>query len=574
MNARTNPWLRVLQFDEIEPTPLPELPVPEDLSSLDDAALAALDGTLVDIFDEVSAGDIDADVLAYLGTVAEALNKIRSEGAQREQAAADAAEQIAALRDQVHPVAESDPEPEPEPGDEPAPEPAPEQEPGSGEPHVSPATAPTQPEATAPVPVTASVGRRAPAPALRDVSRGAPRVRPPARQESPAQITITAGADIPGIATGSRLADLDAVADATHRRARQLTDNGQKANIATIEYPIAHVVGQAGMDDSANLAVINEARNPQNLVAAGGWCGPLEPLYDLLRIDGNDGLLNLPTVRVARAGIQVPSPIVMPADLSTLSFVWTNQNDIDALTQPAGPDKACIRVPCPTWTSYTLAAYGICVTHGNLADRSFPEMTREYVGMVVNAHLHQMSALQIAAIQTGSTAIAGPAIVGTWATFAADIDLAAEFYREKYHMPMNATLEIVLPAWVKVVMRGDIGARAGIAPEDVSDAQLAALFSNRNLRPQFIQDWQPLANATAFPTSLKSIIYPAGTWVLGDGGSLDIAVARDSALNAVNDFTVMFTEDFQFVAKVGAESLVVTSTIAVDGRTNSRTATA
>jgi hypothetical protein len=59
-------------------------------------------------------------------------------------------------------------------------------------------------------------------------------------------------------------------------------------------------------------------------------------------------------------------------------------------------------------------------------------------------------------------------------------------------------------------------------------------------------------------------IFAEGTFLFLDGGTLDLGVIRDSTLVGTNDYK-MFVETFEGVAKVGIESLKVTSTINVNG---------
>ena len=59
-------------------------------------------------------------------------------------------------------------------------------------------------------------------------------------------------------------------------------------------------------------------------------------------------------------------------------------------------------------------------------------------------------------------------------------------------------------------------------------------------------------------------IFAEGTFLFLDGGTLDLGIIRDSSLVGTNDYK-MFVETFEGVAKVGVESLKVTSTIAVNG---------
>jgi hypothetical protein len=49
-----------------------------------------------------------------------------------------------------------------------------------------------------------------------------------------------------------------------------------------------------------------------------------------------------------------------------------------------------------------------------------------------------------------------------------------------------------------------------------------------------------------------------------DGGTLDLGIIRDSTLVGTNDYK-MFIETFEGLAKVGIESLAITSTINVNG---------
>jgi hypothetical protein len=49
-----------------------------------------------------------------------------------------------------------------------------------------------------------------------------------------------------------------------------------------------------------------------------------------------------------------------------------------------------------------------------------------------------------------------------------------------------------------------------------------------------------------------------------DGGTLDLGLVRDSTLNSTNDYKI-FLETFEGVAKVGVESLRVTTPVILAG---------
>jgi hypothetical protein len=59
-------------------------------------------------------------------------------------------------------------------------------------------------------------------------------------------------------------------------------------------------------------------------------------------------------------------------------------------------------------------------------------------------------------------------------------------------------------------------------------------------------------------------LFAEGTFLFLDGGTLDLGVIRDSTLVGTNDYK-MFVETFEGIAKVGVESIKVTSTISING---------
>ena len=72
---------------------------------------------------------------------------------------------------------------------------------------------------------------------------------------------------------------------------------------------------------------------------------------------------------------------------------------------------------------------------------------------------------------------------------------------------------------------------------------------------------------TAWPATTSFLLFPAGGYVAGDGGTIDLGVIRDSTLNATNDFTLAFTEQFMLTAQRGPAARSVTVATVVDGQT-------
>ena len=525
--------------------------VPADLADLDDAALSALLDSLTAEFDQLI-DDGSRDV-ARLTALADDVDRLRGEQNTRLDAAVAADEQIAALASRVNGEAASDTPTEPdEPADPTLPEPG---------------------EDTQPVPVTAShthsiaAGGTTPGrPALGDLARRSPRPRVPARRPG---VTITAAADLPGISPGSPMTMLR-VAESFHDRARNPTD-GQRAPVARIEVPQTHVLGT---DPETNLQLIEEVVGNPNaaaLVASGGWCAPSEPLFDLFDIGPDtDNLFDLPGLGTkVRAGVMIPSFYGI-GDAAGALWTWTEANDIAAAA--GTPTKPCMKIPCPTWHECRLEAEGLCVTHGNLSDRAWPELTRQFVSIVMAAHLRRLSAAKIAKVLADTATAAAPGATMTAGDAASDllgvIELAAADLRSQYRIGKNRSIDVLLPDWILPVLRSNMAQRIDAAMLDVTDAQITSWLTQRGVRPQFTPDWQPLhagAAATAWPATVTFAMWLTGSYISLDGGTIDLGVVRDSLLNATNDFTAAWSEQFYQVCRRGPQGVQHTVPLSIDG---------
>ena len=55
-----------------------------------------------------------------------------------------------------------------------------------------------------------------------------------------------------------------------------------------------------------------------------------------------------------------------------------------------------------------MEAEGLCVTHGNLSDRAWPELTKQFLSIVMGAHQRRMSAAKIAKVLADIGAATSP----------------------------------------------------------------------------------------------------------------------------------------------------------------------
>jgi hypothetical protein len=525
--------------------------LPEDIKISADEEIAALETELLAEFDElVDAGSTD---VAVLNEIADAVEAIRAEQAARTEAAHAAAEAVAALTERMRPVAS-----ETNPDDEGDSEEADEADDASAETtEATEAEADTEEREL----VTASADKAAPkAPSARAVAR---RTATPEMAKPEPEVVITAAADIPGFSGGTQM-DNVGIARAMHAKARTLSNGSGFVPVATINLPSEN---KLGADLAYNLDVLDRVTAPSALTAAG-WCAPSNNLYTLFGIDAGDGLIDLPTVTITRGGLNVPSFIGYDEAVDNGGlWTWTEEDQDDAEAT-----KPCVYIPCPTFTDYRLVAEGICVTNGNLTDRAFPELTTRYIALVLNTHLHRVSGAIINNIVNSASAVTMDAVASSAAgsVFNA-IDVQVADYRSKYRMSVGSVLEAVFPLWTKELLRADLAMRTGVNLTNVSDADIDAHFAVRKVRAQFVHDYQPLNNggaaAEAFPGTLQFLLYPAGGYVRGDGGTIDLGIVRDSVLNATNDYTAAWTEQMYLVAQLGPDARKVTVNYDVNGVT-------
>jgi hypothetical protein len=261
-------------------------------------------------------------------------------------------------------------------------------------------------------------------------------------------------------------------------------------------------------------------------------------------------------------------------DANTFTAAFTNANIASAAAVgTVTPIKGCFRITCPTWTDYELEAEGLCVTHGNLMDRAYPELTTRYVNLVMAAHERRVARQALgkvlaAAHTTGVTYTTGTSDAA--GELLSAIDLQAQDYRSQYGMDEGAVLEVVLPLWTFGAIRATLAKRQGVDLFDVTNDRIRGWFADRGVRAQFVRDYQELyatTPKTAWPTSIKFAMYPAGGFFKGDGGSIDLGVQRDSRLNETNDHTVAWTEQFYLIGRRGPKAREVTVTIDTDGVT-------
>ena len=251
----------------------------------------------------------------------------------------------------------------------------------------------------------------------------------------------------------------------------------------------------------------------------------------------------------------------------------------------------CARIECPPEAEALTEAVTMCLTFGVMSSRVFPEnvAANTQLALVQNARLAESALL--AKIKAGSTQIAGPAVLyGAVRDLLLTVARVVAWYRDRNRLGENTPVRAIMPVWLLDLMRADM-----IVQPPAGDGRVADFAISANDIENFFDEWGvnitwalDSADRTAggstfgalidaedpapvnvfatplFPTSVEWAMFAEGTWLFLDGGSLDLGIIRDSKLVQANDYT-QFSEVFEGAAKIGGESLWITSPIEVRG---------
>lgn len=387
-------------------------------------------------------------------------------------------------------------------------------------------------------------------------------------------VVIAAAVDVPQFYVGQRL-DPVTLADAIHNKARMLSDsrgNQTVYPVATIERPFGEGYDLEGLDQAATWDAIAEGTTSNALVAAGGWCAPSQIVYDLFEVEcTSEALFTLPTFRVTRGGIRWP--VFIPHDETfNPGFVWTEADDIAATG--GSPTKPCVRIPCPTFTECRLDATGLCITAGNLIDRAYPEQVRWFINRAMRAYERNNAIRKLNLVLADTVPVTLAATFGAASAVVAGLLLQVNDYRQVNGLCCGERLELTVPCWLSDIIKADLARQQGTLNccSLPSDSEVAGWFGAIGLTLKYIDNWQEFAvhPALTWPATVQVLITYPGSYVEFNAGRLDLGVIRDSVLNATNDYTAVWFEEFYCVGRRGPQGRLVTIPVCPTGEIGGR----
>lgn len=525
--------------------------LPDALSELDTDALAALLEEALAESKEIAGiadDDLTDEQLTRLETLAAALDTIAAENGARAVAAEERTNRLAAARGVVDAASAAPEEPE-------------------AEVEVVPDDASELVDEEKKELVTASGVKR---PVVAKAAAKAPDVIiTPDRPKA----SLIAAADVPGFATGSAIADMAELTKAFTARLRGLPQTKvgnytQRYGAAIIRKGDSNEFSQGSRNFEDDYAmVMASARESRlsggSLVAAGGWCAPSETLYDLCSLETVDGILDVPEVTINRGGIR----FTKGPDFST---IYTEAGFLQTEAQAeAGTVKPCAEIDCPAFEEVRLDAIGYCLKAPILTNSAYPELIQRYLEGTLVAHAHKVNVEVISRIVAKlGLAINYTEFGSTSGDILAAVEFAAERLRYKYRLSQGASLEAFAPHWLKAAIRSDLALRTGVDMLSVPDAQITAFFSARNIRIQWVYDWQDLPDSgTGWPATAKIAIYPAGAFVKGTSDVISLDAMYDSTGLSTNMYTAAFFEEGLLIANTCGGGNIIEVSLCNAGRT-------
>ena len=397
-----------------------------------------------------------------------------------------------------------------------------------------------------------------------------PADRRPVAQASVAPVAITAGADIPGYTAGSPMNDMNDVASAFEKRIHALRrvngGDGEQHIVASIatQYPEERILTQ---DAESNWAKVQAVTGPEALVASGGHSTPFEVKYDIFGLGTTARPLRdaLPKFQADRGGIRFVTPPVLSSYANAVG-IWTAANDSAETPSPAS--KLSLTVSAAAENTVATDAVTLQLQFGNLMTRAYPELIARHNELGLIQHAREAEGQILTRLTALSTAVTSTSLIGVARDFLVQLGRAAANYRGRHRLEADAPLRVIAPFWIKDAMAADL---AIAMPGDSTlnaYGEIDAYIASRNINITYhIDDYTTAQGAAAmneFADTFVWYMFAEGTFLFLDGGTLDLGVIRDSTLVGTNDYK-MFVETFEGVAKVGVESLVVTSTISVNG---------
>ena len=264
------------------------------------------------------------------------------------------------------------------------------------------------------------------------------------------------------------------------------------------------------------------------LVASGGLCAPLEPIYSMPNFASLARPVRdaLPSFQADRGGVNVPTATYI-GDITTAISLITEADDATGGTFGT---KSCQDLTCPSYTEVAVTTIAHCREYGNLNARAWPEKIAHENDLTMAAHARTAERYLLERIKALSIGLDVAQVIGAYA------DLVRAFLRARANMvnvlrmSNDITIRVLMPEWVA----DELAADTASTQFDRFEAQAAMLAHLRAYGfavslykdgPSGTGDVNQMfsaaaaGNLAAFPTGAQIAFFPEGTFIHVDPSS-------------------------------------------------------
>jgi hypothetical protein len=345
----------------------------------------------------------------------------------------------------------------------------------------------------------------------------------------------------------------------------------EKIRLARAEYPFPDerrlMHGDADGNASKIRAVLPDyipgiygGHRGNALVASGGLCAPLEPIYSMPNFASVARPVRdaLPSFQADRGGVNVPTATSIGDITSAITVIEELEDQLGGTYAT----KSCQDLTCPAYTEVPVTIISHCREYGNLNSRAWPEKIAHENDLTMAAHARTSDSYLLGRIRTLSVVETSPQVLGAYA------DLVNALLRERasiisvLRMEPGARFRVLAPFWLADLLADDTAQTQFDRYQNQAQmvAHLEALGFSVTLYLDQVGEpavgTSQLFTAAAggvidgYPAAAQVAVFPEGEFIHVDGGSLELGIVRDSTLNATNDYQ-LFGETFENVARLG-----------------------
>ncbi len=311
-------------------------------------------------------------------------------------------------------------------------------------------------------------------------------------------------------------------------------------------------------------------------MTSGGICAPPTPFYDVPGFASRARPVRdaLPSFNATRGGVSVPSVNTVDRGDAGVTVIEVDEDEQGGTFAT----KACRDIECATWSDTFIGIISHCLTVGNLNARTWPEGValendNLMAGWAATAETRLLNRIKALSLNL-STAHVYNAVHD----FVYGIARSKASLRYILRADLDTQFVAIIPEFVIELFQSDLAAQSSNEERYTAGrARIEGYLATQGVNVVWAKDVPTGVTAFAdevtgtavddFPDTIQYALFPAGTFLHLDGGSLELGLVRDSTLNEVNDYQ-LFGESFENVARIGPEQAArwITATVCPTGQ--------